>query len=386
MSYYHFIRVACCITLSINIVISSPHSAFLAENSQRSSSRSHQNLSSVRRSARLQEQEKVLVPPDYKYKAFGKVNITVIDSGGLPWYCYTGNHVRCVPLFRLPGKWRTTRFPHIYTPTTPPNPNKARSTITTTTTTFSTTIMVPEEDTTPMTTAARFSSTTNQFATRIPRLNRELNYSRPVYQEEIVESKLQKETSLPSSIPVPEGLTFSRLINVSPKKKTSERNKGRAGWKNTQQNRRNLPRRTQNNRPSSVIKFRKTINVVDKGGQHLNFTTQKINEDRSQTWNAENGNSYTKVNINHDGWIPINVDSNRFQSRLDSDVQNNHFNGLNDVREANNDEINQWTSSFSMEDSSNGELSNGRREGFVAQNINQFIYTKFVRPNQVYIF
>ena len=32
---------------------------------------------------------KVFIPPDIKYWAYGKVNTTVVDAGGLPWYCYT---------------------------------------------------------------------------------------------------------------------------------------------------------------------------------------------------------------------------------------------------------------------------------------------------------
>ena len=141
MRYYYYICLVCCCVLNISIIQCSPHSAFLTGNHSRQRARSNPRHVLPRKS-RLQQLEKVLVPPDYKYRAYGKVNITVIDSGGLPWYCYTGEHVRCIPLFRLPGRWRTTRFPHIYTPTTPPNPNKARSTIRTTTTTMTTTTIL----------------------------------------------------------------------------------------------------------------------------------------------------------------------------------------------------------------------------------------------------
>ena len=63
----------------------------------------------------------VLIPPDIKYWAYGKVNTTVVDAGGLPWYCYTYRQTHCRPLFNLPGKWRTTRGPFV-------SQNPARST------------------------------------------------------------------------------------------------------------------------------------------------------------------------------------------------------------------------------------------------------------------
>ena len=65
--------------------------------------------------------EPVLVPPDIKYWAYGKVNTTVVDAGGLPWYCYTYRQTHCRPLFNLPAKWRTTRGPFV-------SQNPARST------------------------------------------------------------------------------------------------------------------------------------------------------------------------------------------------------------------------------------------------------------------
>ncbi len=55
--------------------------------------------------------EKVYVPPDIKYWAYGKVNTTIVDGGGLPWYCYTYRQTHCRPLFKLPANWRTTRRP-----------------------------------------------------------------------------------------------------------------------------------------------------------------------------------------------------------------------------------------------------------------------------------
>ena len=57
--------------------------------------------------------EKVFIPPDIKYWAYGKVNTTILDAGGLPWYCYTYRQTHCRPLFDFPGKWRTTRKPFV---------------------------------------------------------------------------------------------------------------------------------------------------------------------------------------------------------------------------------------------------------------------------------
>ena len=372
MRYYHFICVVHCFILSKNNLQCSPHSAFLAGNLPRPRARPSQNLATPR-NARLQQTERVLVPPEYKYKAFGKVNITVIDSGGLPWYCYSGEHVRCVPLFRLPGKWRTTRFPNIYTPSTPPNPNKARSTVSTTTTTTLTTIVEPQEETTPMTTAARLRSTPQQTATQIPRLNRELNFSKPVFQEKGIESNLQKANSEPRSIPVPVGLTFSKLIRVSSKKDSPETNKGRAGWKPIHGGSK-LPINVKNGGSSSVIKFKKTIKVVDKGGQHLNFTTQKATDSSKKA----NRNEYTYTQVNGPrNWVPM-IDgykedrtNDEFQSKIDTEA----IFFANEEGSGNGNE----QSNFMIQDGQ----GNNRREGSVAESINKFIYTKFVKPNQV---
>jgi hypothetical protein len=65
--------------------------------------------------------EKIFIPPDIKYWAYGKVNTTIVDAGGLPWYCYTYRQTHCRPLFDLPAKWRTTRKPFV-------SSNPARST------------------------------------------------------------------------------------------------------------------------------------------------------------------------------------------------------------------------------------------------------------------
>ena len=415
MRYYYYVCLVCCFVLNNSIIQCSPHSAFLTGSHSRQRTRPNPKHALPRKS-RLQQLEKVLVPPDYKYRAYGKVNITVIDSGGLPWYCYTGEHVRCIPLFRLPGKWRTTRFPHIYTPTTPPNPNKARSTIPTTSTTMTTTtIMEPdEEETTPMTTASRFRSTPLQTVTQIPRLNRELNYSKPIFQEDSIESNLQSDKAGARSISVPQGFTFSKLIKVTTK--NSEANSGKSGWKPVKDVSISpqvprfpsspLPR---NDRFSSQVKFKKTINVVDKGGEHLNFTTQKSN-DSSNQGTSKNGNTYTQVNIHHLNWIPIQnseQDPNaEFQNKIDGNTNFLGPQGDNGYRQSDyidgedssDDSINiDWpmktfpnfpangnlilTTTFN--DSDTSELQNNRREGSVAESINKFIYSKFVKPNQV---
>ena len=41
------------------------------------------------------EKPSVFVPPDIRYWAFGKVNTTVYDKGGLPWFCYTYRQTHC---------------------------------------------------------------------------------------------------------------------------------------------------------------------------------------------------------------------------------------------------------------------------------------------------
>jgi hypothetical protein len=53
----------------------------------------------------------VFVPPDIKYWASGDLNSTVLDKMGLPWFCYTVQQTHCVPLFRKPTNFRTTRMP-----------------------------------------------------------------------------------------------------------------------------------------------------------------------------------------------------------------------------------------------------------------------------------
>ena len=50
-----------------------------------------------------------IYPFTFSYWAFGKLNTTVYDDGGLPWFCYTYRQTHCRPLFKLPPKWRTTR-------------------------------------------------------------------------------------------------------------------------------------------------------------------------------------------------------------------------------------------------------------------------------------
>ena len=432
MKWYFFICVVHVLVLQEINVQCSPHSAFSTGNLSRQRSRTTSRSSTVR-GGRSQEVEKVLVPPDYKYKAYGKVNITVIDSGGLPWYCYAGNHVRCLPLFRLPGKWRTTRFPNIYTPTTPPNPNKARSTppnpnkarstMPTTTTTFLTTLMAPEEETTPMTTAARFRSTPIRTATQISMLDREPKYSKSSTQEENIDSNLRRDRSQARFLSIPEGLTFSKLIKVvTGNNDNVESTTGKPVRKPINLENVKLPRRKTNARPppskvpqrttnagppSSNVKFKKTIEVVDKGGPHLNFTTKKW-IDRLKD-NIPNENSYTKVNINNEGWVPIqnsnfvNRPNNEIQSKIDivspqDDLYFDHNGNGNQEFEADPTQID-WmrnnfpdmpektnqmlTSTFNINGSSSSQLEKNRKEGSVAESINQFIYSKFVKPNQV---
>ena len=359
----------------------------------------------------------------YKYKTYGKVNITVIDSGGLPWYCYTGNHVRCIPLFRLPGKWRTTRFPNIYTPTTPPNPNKARSTIppnrskfrstlSTTTTTSLTTLMVPEEETTPMTTAARFRSTPIKTATQTPMLDREPKYSKPETQEQSVDSNLQRDKSQARFLSIPEGLTFSKLIKVVTGNNNDkvESTTGKPVRKPINLQSIGIPRRTKNKgAPSSKIQFKQTINNEDKGGPQLNFTTKPIETTKKETWidrlknNIPDDSSYTKVNINNEGWVPIQhsnferIPNNEFQSKIDIIPSQDEFdfnhdgeidrtqidwmrNNFPDMQEKTNQML---TSTFNIDASSTPELQNNGKDGSLAESINQFIYSKFGKPNQV---
>ncbi|TRY71491.1 hypothetical protein TCAL_00244 [Tigriopus californicus] len=56
--------------------------------------------------------QNVFVPPDIKYWAYGKINTTVIDNLGLPWYCYTHRQTHCMPLFQKPPNFQTTRRPY----------------------------------------------------------------------------------------------------------------------------------------------------------------------------------------------------------------------------------------------------------------------------------
>lgn len=53
----------------------------------------------------------VFEPPDILYWARGNDNSTVYDKLGLPWYCYTLQQTHCVPLFKTPANYRTTRRP-----------------------------------------------------------------------------------------------------------------------------------------------------------------------------------------------------------------------------------------------------------------------------------
>lgn len=55
--------------------------------------------------------QEVFVPPDIRYWASLKVNTTVYDNLGLPWYCYTNRQTHCIPIFKLPPNFRTTRRP-----------------------------------------------------------------------------------------------------------------------------------------------------------------------------------------------------------------------------------------------------------------------------------
>ena len=55
--------------------------------------------------------QNVFVPPDIKYWAYGKVNTTVYDNLGLPWFCYTNLQTHCLPMFPVPPNFRTTRKP-----------------------------------------------------------------------------------------------------------------------------------------------------------------------------------------------------------------------------------------------------------------------------------
>lgn len=50
-------------------------------------------------------------PPNLKYWASWRVNTTIIDSSGLPWFCYTYRQTHCRPLFHLPADWRPTGNP-----------------------------------------------------------------------------------------------------------------------------------------------------------------------------------------------------------------------------------------------------------------------------------
>ena len=58
------------------------------------------------------EGRETFVPPDIKYWAYGEVNTTVFDELGLPWYCYTTRQTHCIPLFKKPARFRTTRRPY----------------------------------------------------------------------------------------------------------------------------------------------------------------------------------------------------------------------------------------------------------------------------------
>ena len=53
----------------------------------------------------------VFEPPDILYWARGVDNSTVFDKLGLPWYCYTLQQTHCIPLFKTPANYRTTRRP-----------------------------------------------------------------------------------------------------------------------------------------------------------------------------------------------------------------------------------------------------------------------------------
>ena len=53
----------------------------------------------------------VFEPPDILYWARGVDNSTVFDKLGLPWYCYTLQQTHCIPRFKTPANYRTTRRP-----------------------------------------------------------------------------------------------------------------------------------------------------------------------------------------------------------------------------------------------------------------------------------
>ena len=61
--------------------------------------------------ATLPPRSQVFEPPDILYWARGNDNSTVLDKLGLPWYCYTLQQTHCVPLFKTPANYRTTRRP-----------------------------------------------------------------------------------------------------------------------------------------------------------------------------------------------------------------------------------------------------------------------------------
>ena len=154
---------------------------------------------------------------------------------------------------------------------------------------------------------------------------------------------------------------------------------------------------------------------MDKGGQHLNFTTQKFNDSLNKG-DPKNGNTYTQVNIHHLNWIPIQ--NSEQDPRLNAEHPNNidrtistlgHHGGNGNGYEQSDyidgedyldDSTNRdWavknfpnfpangklilTTKFNASDASASELQKTRGDGSVAESINQFIYSKFVKPNQV---
>ena len=259
-----------------------------------------------------------------------------------------------------------------------------------------------------MTTAARFRSTPVKTTTQTPMLDRKPKFSRPSTQEESINANLHRGRNQARFLSIPEGLTFSKLIKVvTGNNDKIESTTGKPVRKPINLENVNLPpRRIKNNggQSSSKIKFKKTTKVVENSGPQLNFTTKKTSWLDRLKENIPNENSYTKVNINNEGWVPIqnsnfvNTPNNEFQSKIDvvppqDDLYLNHNgdgvdptqinwmrNNFPDMPEKTNLML---TSTFNINGSSASELQKNRKEGSVAESINQFIYSKFVKPNQV---
>ena len=77
----------------------------------KSNSRPGRGTSNVELSTAALRRFQVFEPPDILYWARGVDNSTVFDKLGLPWYCYTLQQTHCIPLFKTPANYRTTRRP-----------------------------------------------------------------------------------------------------------------------------------------------------------------------------------------------------------------------------------------------------------------------------------